>query len=185
MPNWCFDQVIFEGDLNSLIALQTDLTQALKTIEEGDRRWIGRLLMFKGIDYKDIEIGCRSFIDHYSSLEEIETSKHFYLYTEGAWSPVTEMYDWIAETYDLDYVLWAEEPGMEIFVNTDVECKHFPERYYVSCDDGLDDCYFETLKGVAEALKKELNLPATPEMTLEELNELDDDVFIYEFETAC
>ena len=140
--------------------------------------------MFKGIDYKDIEIGCRSFIDHYSSLEEIETSKHFYLYTESAWGPVDEMYNWIAETYDLDYVLWAEEAGMEVFVNTDVEGKHFTDRYYVSCDDGLDYCYFETLNDVAKALKEELNLPATPEMTLEELNELDDDVFIYEFQSA-
>ena len=185
MPNWCFDQVIFEGDLNSLITLQKDLTQALKTIEEGDRHWIGRLLMYKGMTYEEIEIGCRSFIDHYSSLEEIKTSKHFYLYTESAWGPVDEMYNWIAETYDLDYVLWAEEAGMEVFVNTDVEGKHFPDRYYVSCDDGLDYCYFETLNDVAKALKEELNLPATPEMTLEELNDLDDDVFIYEFETAC
>ena len=185
MPNWCYDQVVFEGDVNSLINLQKDLSKALATIEEGESCWIGRLLMYKGMKYEDITIGCRSFIDTFSSLEEIKTSKHFHLYTESAWSPVTEMYDWIAETYDLDYVLWAEEPGMDIYINTDVEGKHFPERYYVSCDDGLDECYFPTLKEVVEALKDELNLPATYKMTLEELNELDDDVFIYEFETAC
>lgn len=184
MPNWCADQVAFTSnqpnDLSALFHLKQDLEQALETIQEGDSTWIGRLLRYKGANPNDIY--CRGFIRDFSDKEEIQSNGNFILSVDSAWEPSFEVYEWMAETYDLDYVLIADEPGSEIFINTDVEGNIFSDRYYVYNDD-LDDFYFSSLEEVVEALN-EIDIPATTEMTLEELNQLDDDIKVYRYQES-
>lgn len=184
MPNWCADHAAFtsnrSNDLSSLFNLRQDLEQALETIQEGDDDWIGRLLRYKGANPADIY--CRGFVQDFSNEKEIESKGIFTLDLDSAWEPSFEVYEWIAKTYDLDYVLIAEEPGQEIFINTDVEGKIFNERYYIYNDD-LDCYYFTSLEEVVEALN-EIKIPATTEMTLEELNQLDDEITIHRYQAS-
>lgn len=194
MPNWCMDSVTFyageKGNLENVKQLQRDFETALRTIEQGDTWWIGRLLVFKGVPYEGTSeqpsIRCRSFVDHYDALEEVEENESFTINTSSAWHPMTEMYDWIAETYQVEYVLHAEEPGVKLYVNTDTEGVYYTDRYYIDCD--LDEAeieitYCESLEEVITSLQG-IHLPATETMTLDELNQLHEAVSIYEYVTS-
>ena len=48
---------------------------------------------------------------------------------ETAWGPMPEVWDKMAEKYNLSYVYIAEECGMGIYVNTDAEGRFFTTRY--------------------------------------------------------
>ena len=190
MPNWCMDCVTFypkeAGQLGKLEQLRQDLNQALATIEVGAENWIGRLLVYKGMPIEKAEdrnvIDCRGFVsDKDASADDTE---RFEIIVDSAWSPIEEMYDWMAKTYDLEYVYIAEEGGTGLFINTDVEGKFYTDRYYISHDD-VADPYCETLEQVIETLKSELGLPVMSDMILEQLNELDEDLTIYEFDTSA
>lgn len=196
MPNWCLDSVMFypgeKGSLENLKQLQQDLETALETIDEGSDNWIGRLLTYKGTSYERTKnreaIYCRSFVDYMDSLEDVQEFECFEIKSSSAWRPMVEMYDWIADTYQLEYVICAEEPGDELYVNTDTEGIYYQERYYISCDQDeeefdFDFAYCVSLKQVVQFLK-EINLPATESMSLEELNQLHDEVSIYEFSAS-
>ncbi|MBP2070769.1 hypothetical protein [Thermoanaerobacterium butyriciformans] len=49
--------------------------------------------------------------------------------TLDAWKPMIDAYNKIADMYNLNFVVKAEEPGHEIYINTDITGKYFPERY--------------------------------------------------------
>lgn len=181
MPNWCTDQVVFiSNNVANLLKLEQDLDDALRLIDEGDETWIGRLLRYKGADV--INTYCRGFIYYASDKEEVEETELFSLNVNSAWEPLIDVYNWMAEHYDLEYVLTAEEPGCGIYINTDVEGNIFGDRYYVEHDD-LDYNYFETLDEVINALQS-IQIPAKLGMTLEELNRLDEDMSVQEFKKS-
>ena len=192
MPNWCMDSITFfpgeAGNLGSLEQLQKDFETAMTTIEEGANNWIGRLLVYKGMSLEEVEIECRSFVDYYSSLQEVHDDDCFVIETSSAWGPMTEMYDWMAKTYELEYVLCAEEPGCQVYVNTDTEGNYYQDRYYISFEEEdeeeLDDPYCESFEQVIQTLKENTPLPVTETMTLDELNQLHEDLTVYEFLTS-
>ena len=53
--------------------------------------------------------------------------------THTAWTYMNEMWDEILTKYypSISYVFIAEEPGSEIYVNTDLEGSIYPQRFYV------------------------------------------------------
>ena|GEM_PF-6433852 len=48
---------------------------------------------------------------------------------ETAWGPLPEVWDLMAEKYNLSYVYCSEECGCAVYVNTDSEGRFFSDRY--------------------------------------------------------
>jgi hypothetical protein len=162
MPNWCINNILFFGDRQNVAKLYEDWDTALKTVSEGDDGWIGRLLIYKGIDPG--KVYCRGSAD----CLEMQNNGLFVI-TADAWLPMFAFYDYVADLYGLQYVLMAEEPGNGIYINTDAEGRFFPERYIVQIvlddaslykEDSLinilrelsDSRYFASFEPIAERL---------------------------------
>ena len=162
MPNWCINNILFFGDRQNIEKLYEDWDAALKTVAEGDDGWIGRLLVYKGID--PAKIYCRGFADCLELRDD-----GLFVTTWDAWLPMLAFYDYVAGLYSLEYVLMAEEPGNGIYINTDAEGRFFPERYIIELlsddaslykEDSLinilrelsDSRYFVSFEPIAERL---------------------------------
>lgn len=130
MPNWCSTSVVLKGERAA--EFYKDLTKALEEKPEkgADKNWIGHLFVYKGIDCS--KINARSFVQ-YKELED----NYVRLDNEDAWGPKTEVYNKIAEMYNLTYVYIAEEPGCQVFINTDKSGDFFSDRYYFSYESNL------------------------------------------------
>jgi len=155
MPNWCNNSIAFfqEDGGNALLdAFYTDIQKYQNYIdpETGNASsWIGHWLESNRVDIKNLYT--RGFL---SNIELNDT--HVRIDMETAWAPLPEIWDLMAEKYELSYVYIAEECGCEVYVNTDADGKFFTTRYvlnYFDVDDlELDDRtmaeYGERLRGL-------------------------------------
>jgi len=141
MPNWCCNSIAFyreDGGNAILEAFYADIQKYkdYKDPETGRTSdWIGHWLQSKRINTDNLY--CRGFIVNC----ELNTD-HVRVDMDTAWSPLPEVWDLMAEKYELAYVYIAEEPGCEIYVNTDYGGRFFSTRYMMNCFDidhlGLD-----------------------------------------------
>jgi hypothetical protein len=123
MPDWCLTEVIFEGENTE--KLYSDWENALRESSEKEGYvWFGILFNYKNI--KDIET-YRMFVD---DVEFDKNAKTVYFRIEEPYEPNFEAYNTIAELYNLNYYVLAEEPAGRVFINTDTSGKYFPEKYY-------------------------------------------------------
>ena len=118
-----------------------------------------------GIDTKHIEWSC---IQDISDIEAHGTYRGFKVHQDDKWSPNLEFWDLIIEqeyTTDdggrmIDYVYEAEEPGCEIYINTDVDGEFFCDLYKVDahlpkdlfCGEDMTE-YFSSTEDLLDALK--------------------------------
>lgn len=118
-----------------------------------------------GIDAKHIEWSC---IQDISDIEAHGTYRGFKVYQDDKWSPNLKFWDLIIEreyTTDdgermIDYVYEAEEPGCEIYINTDVDGEFFCDLYKVDaclpkdlfCGEDMTE-YFSSTEDLLDALK--------------------------------
>ena len=118
-----------------------------------------------GINTKYIEW---SNIQDISAVEAHGTYRGFKVYQDDKWSPNLEFWDLIIEkeytTYDgdriIDYVYEAEEPGCEIYINTDIDGEFFCDLYKVDaylpkdlfCGEVMTE-YFSSTEDLFDALK--------------------------------
>ena len=133
MPNWCTTSYVFRGNKNEI----KDFYDKIKSFTSKERisnsfgdSWLGNIVNGFGFDYN--EIPCRGRIDYFPELEETDPDRlEFSTWT--VWEPMTEMWDKIIEKYysSITYVLIAEECGMGIYINTDVEGENFSTRFSV------------------------------------------------------
>lgn len=154
MANWCYNYIaIYRRDLKgeSLRQIQ-DLYVKLKSFgtagsilgepkkdSEGNyasQNWYGNLLMMCGVPEKDVE--CRGSIQDIQWRDDkLEDGGWIEIETETAWSPqVEDVVGKMLEDYypDLDYEFIAEEPGCEIYINTDISGRFFVDRYKIDYD---------------------------------------------------
>lgn len=118
---------------------------------------------------------------------------------ESAWSPVIErITEWVQSIYPGVSVLgMCEEPGFEIYINTDTEGKYYQTRYkvWLNDDDGnVDDPEFNDLSEVVEFLSPYIKFDYEPKYLsdiqdkISEYNESDkkvnsiDSIEIYEYD---
>jgi len=165
MANWCYNYIaIYRSDLRgeSLRQIQ-DLYVKLKSFgtagsilgepkkdSEGnyvEQDWYGNLLMMCGVPEKDIE--CRGSIQDVQWKDDgIEDGGWIEIQTETAWSPqVGDVIGRMLEDYypDLCYEFVAEEPGCEIYINTDTTGRFYTERYKIDYDiSEIDPKYCDT-----------------------------------------
>jgi hypothetical protein len=177
MPNWCNDSVIFiqeDGKNDRILALKEAL-EGVGPVTSADEGWIGNTLLRAGIfkTHEEVEaIYARAFVD-YIDVREDNT---LLIQVNSAWSPCTVAYNLLAEHFDLEYVLFAEECGCGVYVNTDISGEYFPERYYLTCngDDEdieemfweLDTSSFETEQQILDMLIAESILPSDSPLEL-------------------
>jgi hypothetical protein len=127
MPNWTSNSIAFyqeDGGNDLLEAFYTDIEryQNFADVNGSLSNWCGHYLIASKINPDDLS--CRGFFTNC----ELHDS-HVRIDMESAWSPLPEVYDLLAEKYNLLYVYIADEPGCEIYVNTDVEGRFFTDRY--------------------------------------------------------
>ena len=102
--------------------------------------------------------GRDTFVDIADELSEKEGVFYFIAQTESAWSPNLEVFfkvirDKFDDEFGIEYC--SEEPGMAIYINTDVEGFFFPDRYYLdSCiNNDYETEYFQTKQEVLSWIK--------------------------------
>ena len=89
-----------------------------------------------GIDSRHVEWSC---IQDISDIEAHGTYRGFKVYQDDKWCPSLSLWNLIIELYYtsengermIDYVYEAEEPGCEIYINTDVDGEFFCDLYKV------------------------------------------------------
>lgn len=144
--------------------------------------WLGQLYIQAGYKWSDEReweenwIDCRGSIDddfaEYNSNDELEG---VILYCQTAWGPKFESFElMIHEKYPgLKTVCLAEEPGCEVYFNSDTEGIRFLEKYIVSTED---DTYYPQTE--AELLKLIDELTGLEFDSAEKLLAADDDYLL-------
>ena len=159
MPNWCNNSIAFyqEDGGNAMIeAFYTDIQKYQNYVEpetgkESD--WVGHWLESNGLDTKNLY--ARGF---FTDCEL--NADHVRIDMETAWEPLPEIWDFMAKKYDLAYVYISEEPGCEVYVNTDYSGMFFTTRYTMSyfdvdeleLDAGVMEAYGERLRELSEKM---------------------------------
>ena len=137
MPNWCDNSIAFyqeDGGKAMLEAFYADIQkyQDYKDPETGESSdWVGHWLESSKIDIN--KLSTRGFFGDCELNED-----HVCINMATAWSPLPEVWDLMAEKYELSYVYISEEPGNEAYVNTDSEGRFFTTRYMLQNFD-VDD----------------------------------------------
>ena len=156
MPNWCCTSyyVTTKGLPESerkrlyptLLKFAMDVSIATSTESGTDfgKGWLGQLYIQAGYkwgmdrDWEEEWIDCRGSIDgdcaEYNGDDELEG---IILYCQTAWGPKFESFEqMINEKYPgLKTLCLAEEPGCEIYFNSDTEGIRFTEKYVVNTDE--------------------------------------------------
>lgn len=143
MPNWCATSIVFYSfDRGQIEKLHKIIFEMNKTgrIENGfGNLWLGNFVDKCGLDYNDVY--CRGMITYFDDAR-VDDDGRWYLiiYQDDAWYPITEVWDlflaWCCP--DVKYVYCAEEPGCEIYINTDTSGLFFSDKYMVEWYDEDD-----------------------------------------------
>ena len=157
MPNWCSNALAFyqeDGGSDRMAQFYADISRTFglmrgeKPKHSENPDWAGHFLKDHGVDVENMYT--RGFVQHY----EIDKT-HVRIDIETAWGPIPELYDEMAKLYDLKYVYCAEEPGSEVYINTDSEGRFFVERYYLDSFSVNDlEIDQESLSKYGDALEK-------------------------------
>ena len=151
MPNWCNNYIAIyrdddtqksKGQLRELyLKLRALLDDDNSTINKElkakdiDKNWYGNILVLYGKNDEDIA--------YRGTIEEVvwegaidEDGGWIRIQTETAWDPQIEIIKSLIDDYcpNLTFEYVAEEPGCEIYVNTDVSGRFFLERYVINYD---------------------------------------------------
>ena len=135
MPNWCCTKYAFytnDGDKGELLRFYKNLSDIILIPSEikndFEPGWLGKVAIRHGLDHE--KTSCRGTINY---LENYDPKDNFFtLESETAWIPADELWEAVIARYKgISFVYLAEEPGMEIFINTDSNGTYFPEKYLV------------------------------------------------------
>ena len=144
MANYCSSCfMIFSDNERALLALYTKLAAAK---QEGEARPLLELLGCSDEDMKNVD--GRTSIEYITLNKNGDKIEGVRIETESAWSPCTDFIDALIKTTvpwdNLQYVYIAEECGCDLYINTDVEGKFFPERLKIEVysKDDEDTLYF-------------------------------------------
>lgn len=145
MPNWCSTTYAFyntdkKSDKN-FIKFKNEMKEFLDknvyTNSDTDR-WLGTLAKHFGFDTDNFPYGLRGWIDGYE-----DNGDHLKIWVEDAWCYHNGIFEMILNKYfpNVAYVLCAEEPGCEIYVNTDIDHTYLIDKYYVIIEDESSDLW--------------------------------------------
>ena len=133
-----------------------------------------------GFGFADPEaaFSCYGEIETIYQIQEGDGFDWFSVDCFDAWEPNHELFDSILEKFypAITYELMAEEPGCEVFINTDKTGKYFPYRYRIVLDRGNDEELIEkrceNIEKVSEVYLCVVALP--PKTHLKNLDQVED-----------
>lgn len=184
MPNWCFTDCAVIGDdkeLKSLYKIMKRLEAKKEPSTENDfgPTWLGCLVEALGEDYKNVY--CRGW---WEGLEMEDGMITFFV--ESAWSPSTEVFDFIQKKFpSLKVLYYAEEEGMGIYQTNDKDAFHFTSRYIAKVNTDKDDYeeeYFEQVEDAYEWISEKLDVKIS---SMEELKKLDEQLQENDYDHYC
>ncbi len=171
MANYCYNSVTFYGDEEKIkklfekvqYALSKEFGDIVQTqfSVSSDPCWLGLLALEFGANINgyvfseeekmlkktsDTGLNCRGSLTRVGLL----SPEILELTSNSAWHPHIELWNMIAEQSDVNFELWAEEPGCGIFINTDTDGIFYPVRYRIYRDE-YDDEYFPSLESFLNA----------------------------------
>lgn len=144
MANTCYTDYAFFGDERAMEDFYDRLRGSMKP-EDRDGLPLSRVRNAFRIPPEKAAVN-RATIDYVRKDADCVR-----LSAESAWTPATDIFDEIIKSWYTDrlgrpilsYVYAAEEPGFDIFINTDRDGRYLSHRYLV--DDGDNLCeYFDT-----------------------------------------
>lgn len=164
MPNWCFTSYAAEGPKEELQKLY-DTMQSLAAmpapglVENGfGSTWLGNLVMALGVDpLKQQNFRCRG---DYSNVD-LNQSGYLTFDTMTAWCEADDTRRLIETKFPGVHLFYiSEEFGCCYWEINDLQGKYFPERYYFSTEDYMDEegNYYETLPELLDAIKEATGL---------------------------
>jgi len=125
MPNWCSNSIAFYQEDGGIALLQAFYADVQK-YENGE--WVANMLKVHGVNTDEI-------YSHGHFQNCVLNSDHVRIDMESAWRPLPEVWDKIAEKYNLSCVYASEECGSAVYVNTDTEGRFFADRYILNYFD--------------------------------------------------
>ena len=181
MADYCYNNITFYStDKEKVEKLFDDISK----VYDKDNHQVYGLIKQIGYDYIDKEfIDCRDTVNHIDAEvsnfinENDETVYHFEVQTESAWSPNMQIFKALLkeDSYKgIKMVHMSEEPGDDIFINTDTEETFYDTRYVIdSCkgDDYFTDYYSSLFSVIEEAGREFPEAGITHDDTLEQLKE--------------
>lgn len=140
MTNWCNTKIGFicdETNIKELARLYHSLNVVGEMINLRSYipgvPWLGCVALAHGIDYS--EIPCTGEIIEVGDYTDGGTS--FIIYTVTEWNSATKLWDEVIKQYTgIRYVCVINNPGMELYINTDTDGICFPEKYIVYAHTG-------------------------------------------------
>lgn len=178
MPNWCLSRFAFKGDKEELKNFNDKIryftsSENKNQIENGfGPNWLGNVVHGFGFNWE--RISCRGALNMPEKEFDPEKDKYLMVETDTAWAPMPEMWDIILSRFypSLSYVFTAFEEGCGLYINTDIEHTIFPERYYVSVYDPINNEFDSEFCESKEELKEYLkSLKKTDEYNVFEFEE--------------
>lgn len=152
MPNWCSNTFFVYGNKAGCIRFYLKLQSLLESHDSSGGSRLNLWDTLKAAGYDDSElsgINCRGDISDLNLEEEIEEGGRPFgvkFWAESAWSPCSEaitlLINKLAPRMGLKSVFLAEEPGCEIYINSDVDGVYF--RDFANIDTNDDVYYYET-----------------------------------------
>ena len=161
MANYCSNSVTYYSDnqgqiLNLYLRLRS-AAEALGDMEMGSIR-AKPLLAELGVDPETIEkLDGRTSINYLGLLVEDEKPVGVQFDAESAWSPCDDFADILLRAIypnrgDIEMVYTAEEPGCEVYVNTDVDHRFYKTVLVMNVIAGeINDSYYYNVDELNDA----------------------------------
>ena len=161
MANYCSNSVTYYSDnqcqiLNLYLRLR-GATEALGGMEMGNIK-AKPLLAELGVDPEIIEkLDGRTSINYLGLLVEDEKAVGVQFDAESAWSPCDDFADILLRAIypdrgDIEMVYTAEEPGCEVYVNTDVDHRFYKTVLVMNVIAGeINDSYYYNMDELNDA----------------------------------
>jgi hypothetical protein len=133
MANICCNKYVFYAtgeNKDELFRLHRNLADVMETTAKAkEHGCLGAVADKHGID-RD-KVSCRGTIEDLGDYNP--GGDHFILDCDTDWNPMDELWEAVIAQYEgVSFVYKAEEPGFDIFTNTDTEGIYFPEKYLLN-----------------------------------------------------
>jgi len=144
--------------VDSLCSEFRRLLETKRTFERDGRtydtnsNWLGYVVT--DILHGDVEkVSCRGTFQIVEEVSKTPRGYGFKLFTDTAWCACSDLFESLAEQYDLD-IYWLEiEPGFDIFYSNDESGYAFPQRYWLDSDVEGEEM-FETFEDLAKRIEE-------------------------------
>lgn len=134
MANYCMNDIVFYSTNPKALERLYEPMKQMVTTYHSDTSFHKLLVALKQEPLVEQLEDLRHYLLDIGNIEKQGDTYYFHLYTEAAWSPHTEDIDVLLSTptyQDIQYVYTAEEPGMGIFINSDVNHRFLDTQYLI------------------------------------------------------